>query len=82
MPLAPLTAAERAQAQAAALALEKALSRSELAQAPLDLLGQLLAHTAMAQLLDATERLDFGQALVQLQRLRVHWMDVPTESVA
>ena len=82
VPLAPLTAAERAQAQAAALALEKALSRSELAQAPLDLLGQLLAHTAMAQLLDATERLDFGQALVQLQRLRVHWMDVPTESVA
>ena len=79
---AALTPVQRTQAQAAALALEKALARSELAQGPLDVLGQLLSGKTMAPLVEALERFDFDQALAQLQQLRTHWLDMPSESVA
>ena len=79
---APLTPAQRTQAWAQALALEKALASAQLAQGPLDLLEQLLPEGAMAPLVEATGRFDFDGARVQLQQLRVHWMDAPTETVA
>ena len=79
---APLTQAQRDQAQLAAQALEQALANAELAQEPLDLLVQLLPGTTLAPLLEAIDRFDFDQALVQLQLLNVHWFDFSTENQA
>ena len=62
--------------------LEQALAGSELAQEPLDRLGQLLPATALGPLLEAIDSFDFDQALVQLQQLRAHWCDLPTEDYA
>jgi len=79
---APLAPAQRAQAHAAAQALQQALARSELAQSPLDLLAQLLPGDAMERLQEAIDTFDFDQALAQLQQLRTHWIDAPTEDTA
>ena len=79
MPLAP---AQRAQAAAAAEALQQALARSELAQPPLDVLAQLLPADAMERLQEAIDTFDFDQALAQLQQLRTDWIDAPTETPA
>ncbi|WP_298208758.1 PAS domain S-box protein [Acidovorax sp.] len=79
---APLAPAQRAEARAAAQALEHALIRSELAQPPLDTLAQLLPGEAMERLQEAIDTFDFDQALVQLQQLRQHWIDDSTENQA
>ena len=79
---APLAPAQRAQAAAAAQALQQALARSELAQPPLDELAQLLPADAMERLQEAIDTFDFDQALAQLQQLRTHWIDAPTETPA
>ena len=78
----PLAPAQRAQALVAAQALAQALARSELAQPPLDALAQLLPGDAMERLQEAIDTFDFDQALVQLQQLRTHWIDEPTETPA
>ena len=77
-----LSPERRMQAHAAAQTLEHALAGSELAQEPLDRLGQLLPATAPGPLLEAIDSFDFDQALVQLQQLRAHWSDLPTEDYA
>jgi hypothetical protein len=48
----------------------------------LDLLAQLLPGDAMERLQEAIDTFDFDQALVQLQQLRTHWIDEPTETPA
>ena len=79
---APLTAGQRQQARDAAHALQQALAQSELAQPPLDVLVQLLPADATERLQEAIDTFDFDQALAQLQQLRTHWIDAPTENPA
>ena len=79
---APLTADQRQQARDAAHALQQALAQSELAQPPLDVLVQLLPADATERLQEAIDTFDFDQALAQLQQLRTHWIDAPTENPA
>ena len=79
---APLSDAQRTRARSAAQALQQALENAELAQPPLDLLAQLLPAAAMEPLQDAIDTFDFDQALQQLQQLRTHWIDEPTENPA
>ena len=79
---APLSDAQRARARSAAQALQQALENAELAQPPLDLLAQLLPAAAMEPLQEAIDTFDFDQALQQLQQLRTHWIDEPTENPA
>jgi HPt (histidine-containing phosphotransfer) domain-containing protein len=67
-------------AQPAAHALQQALAQSELAQPPLDVLVQLLPADATERLQKAIDTFDFDQALAQLQQLRTHWIDAPTEN--
>lgn len=78
----PLTQDQRQQGQAAAQALQQALAQSELAQPPLDVLVQLLPADATERLQEAIDRFDFDQAVVQLQQLRMHWLDEPLENPA
>ncbi|MFO1212661.1 MAG: hypothetical protein U1E74_09220 [Paenacidovorax caeni] len=72
------------EARSAAQALQQALENAELAQPPLGTpLAQLLpAAAAMEPLQDAIDTFDFDQALQQLQQLRTHWIDEPTENPA
>ena len=79
---APLSDAQRTRARSAAQALQQALENAELAQPPLDLLAQLLPAAAMEPLQEAIDTFDFDQALQQLQQLRTHWIDEPTENPA
>ncbi len=46
------------------------------------LLAQLLPAAAMEPLQEAIDTFDFDQALQQLQQLRTHWIDEPTENPA
>ncbi len=46
------------------------------------MLVQLLPADATERLQEAIDTFDFDQALQQLQQLRTHWIDEPTENPA